>query len=61
MKRQWAFLKNYARQMNDLQHLREKLIAEVNVTALKAWEEKLGKEFLWEIRPFKSACVYWRN
>lgn len=28
---------------------------------LRAWEEKLRKAFLWEIRPFKSTYVYWRT
>lgn len=28
---------------------------------LKAGEEKLRKEFLWEIRPFKSTYVHWRT
>lgn len=36
----------------------KKVIVEANNRHVEALEEKLMKEFLWEIRELKNTCVY---
>lgn len=37
----------------------QKIIAEATDKVFKVWEEKLEREFLWEIQVFKGTCVFW--
>lgn len=56
----WTFLENTVRESNKSQPPGKRFQWR-HKRVLKAWEEKLRKEFLWEIRPFKSTYVYWRT
>lgn len=53
----WTFLENTVRESNKSQPPGKRFQWR-HKRVLKAWEEKLRKEFLWEIRPFKSTYVY---
>lgn len=56
----WTFLENILRESNKSQPLRKKITVEAYTRVWKAWEEKLGKDFLWEMRPFKRIRVSYR-
>lgn len=54
----WTFLENTIRGSNKSWLPVEKGYSLRHTIEHKVWEEKLGREFLQEIRPFKSTCVY---